>query len=263
LKQIAWNGRGCSLDKFRKIASTAAIVVGVAVTVGYALGLHAAFADQIDPLHGFCVAPLTCSDNGTVTAITTTNLPTFGFDKSPESGSGLFYLDALVPNSVAGAGSESFNINGTYTGNSSAQSVNMGDWTSGDLTKYLGRSTSPSNPLSGWLPTTQQYQSKATGYYVYDFSFGSVNFSKDNPLFSSKFAYPAGTIITAFLCASQSKGKCTSWVSTAQSCALAVEYVAKKIPEPASISLFVVGLMGAARLRRRKADSARGEVSFG
>lgn len=215
--------------------------------------------DSYDPLHGFCVSPLDCQDNGIVTPITTTDTPTFGFSKSPDSGSGMFFLDVLIPNSVANASTQSITISGINTGNATATGVQMGNWTSGDLTAFLGRSTSPTNPLDGWLPTTQQFQKTATGYIVYDFTFGNVSYGQGKPpTFSSTFAYPAGTIITAFLCASTSGGKCTSWVSTAQSAALAVEYQAKKIPEPASLVVLLVGLLGISAVRLRRTKAAAG-----
>src|SRR5260370_37430397 len=95
----------------------------VAATLWLGLGIwpQPALADKIDPLHGFCVAPLDCSDNGTVTPITTTNTPDFGFYKSPNRGSGEFYLDVLIPNSLSGAGSESFSISGTEIGRASCR----------------------------------------------------------------------------------------------------------------------------------------------
>jgi hypothetical protein len=89
---------------------------------------------------------------------------------------------------------------------------------------------------------------------VYDFKFGKVNFGNNKgPLFSSNFAYPAGTIITAFLCARKAKGKCISWVSTAQSAALEITYNPHKVPEPASIWLFALGVFGLSLVRTRTA----------
>ncbi len=240
--------------KFLNLGMAAAVCLGL----GLGISPQRALADDIDPLHGFCVAPDTCSDNGTVTPILD-RTPNFGFTKSPDSGSGQFYIDVLIPNNVSGAGTESFSISGVGTGNGSASSVGMGNWNTGDLTDFLGRSTAPPNPLTAWLPTTNAFQPSATGYQVYDFSFGTVNFSKKDPTFSSSFSYPAGTIITAFFCDSFGQsGACTDWVSTAQSAALAIE---KRgiipAPEPMTLSLFGIGLLGmGAFSRRRKAKKA-------
>jgi len=218
-------------------------------------------------LHIGCVAPLTCNDNNVVTPITTTNTPKFLFLEDPSKNSGTFYLDVLIPNNVSGAATESFSVSGTNTGNSSVSVTSpVGNWISGDLTDFLGRSTSPPNPLNAWLPTTQTYQPGATGYDVYDFDFGEVDFSANDPSFSSSFAYPEGTIIVGFLqyCATTTKhGTSTTTcdlVSTAQSAAGAIEFTNNtNVPEPATWALLLGGLIGVstlARYTRRSASKA-------
>src|SRR5215469_2304295 len=185
-------------------------------------------------LHIGCVAPLTCNDNNVVTPITTTNTPKFLFLEDPSKNSGTFYLDVLIPNNVSGAATESFSVSGTNTGNSSVSVTSpVGNWISGDLTDFLGRSTSPPNPLNAWLPTTQTYQPGATGYDVYDLDFGEVDFGVSDPTFDSSFAYPAGTIIVGFLefCATTKHGTSCDTVSTAQSAAGAIEFGSTTIPE--------------------------------
>jgi len=204
-------------------------------------------------LHFDCVSPLSCSDNGTVTPVKTTNTPNFDFVEDPSKNSGTFFLDVLIPNSVSGAASESFSVSGANTGNLSVSVTSpVGNWTSGDLTDFLGRPTSPPNPLNAWLPTTQTYQPGATGYDVYDLDFGEVDFGVSDPTFDSSFAYPAGTIIVGFLefCATTKHGTSCDTVSTAQSAAGAIEFGSTTIPESPTWALLFASLFGAGAMAR-------------
>ena len=51
------------------------------VTVATILGLGTAWGQTFDPLHGFCWGSSSCSDNGTVTPVST-NPVNFGFESS-------------------------------------------------------------------------------------------------------------------------------------------------------------------------------------
>lgn len=220
-----------------------------------ALSLMATYQPaSADAMHVFCTSPTpTCTDNGSITP-TSTNPPTFGFTKSPDSGLGNFYLIVLIPNNISGADTQSWSINGTYTGNASASSflTDTTDWTSGQLDAYLGISASPTNPIGAFLPLTQSYEPSATGYFVYGFNFGSVNFGTNDPLFATSYVFPVGSIVTAFF----DKTDCTRncWVATANSSSLIITdgTPPPPLPEPATLSLVGAGLLGVRYLRRKR-----------
>lgn len=206
-----------------------------------------------DAMHVFCTSPTpACLDNGSITP-TSTNPPTFGFKKSPDSGLGTFMLEVLIPNNVAGANAQSFSVNGTYTGSASVASTlaSASAWTSGQLDTYLGISASPTNPIGAYLPLTQVYQPSATGYFVYSFNFGSVNFATNDPLFATSYAFPVGSIVAAFFDKADCERDC--WVATANSSSLIVTSERKGVPEPATLSLIGAGLIGLRTIRRKRA----------
>jgi hypothetical protein len=241
------------------------IVVTAALLLGAGLDIKNAEAGA---LHGFCVAPTpTCSDNGQITPTTSTS-PDFGFLASPNNGSATFYLEALIPNDVSGAGTESFSITGTNTANAVVSSVKIGSssWTTGQLDSYLGISASPANPIGAFLPLTQGYDPSATGYVDYQFDFGNVTFgSVTDPTFSTDFSFPEGTIITAFADTVTTSCKthkgvttCTDhndWTATANSAALIIDSPPPTpVPEPSSAPALVGSLMLFAFAVRRRAE---------
>jgi len=212
-----------------------------------------------DALHVFCTSPTpTCTDNGSITP-TSTNPPTFGFTKSPDTGSATFYLEVLIPDNVIGADTQSFSITGTNTGNGSVLSSLFGSsaWSSGQLDAYLGISAQPTNPIGAYLPLTQAYQPSATGYFVYEFNFGAVNFGSNNPTFVTSFIVPIGSIVTAFSKTVVCNGNnCSdSWTATANSSSLLITNGTPppSLPEPATLSLLGAGLIGMRFLKRKRA----------
>jgi hypothetical protein len=193
-------------------------------------------------LHGVCTPACSEATIGGNDITPTPNLDNFGFISSNGKGKGDFYLEVLVPN-TPNQDALNFMIDGTNTANTSVNSVLKGEWDSGKLTNFLGYDASPKGPLNSFLGATQVYAGSATGYFVYEFKFGAVNFKTGQPTFSADFTVPEGTVVVAYLRTCKD-GSC-DWTSTAQSAALFVT------PEPASIALVGAGLL-AVRLRKRK-----------
>lgn len=236
----------------------AAMISTVAVVAPFTLFSAPASADTI---HVNCtqIAP-NCVDNGSITP-TSLNPATFSFDKQggADLDTGTFFVEVLIPNNVGSAASLNFSLTGTNTGvgllNSSVFSATA--WTSGQLDAYLTRSATPTNPIGAFLPLTQTYQPGATGYYVYDFNFGSVNFGVNDPSFTVGTTLPVGTIVAAFLHTCKKNDACTApndWVGTPNSAALILTDGGKPpvLPEPATLSLVGAGLIGVRYLRRKR-----------
>ncbi|HVZ69540.1 MAG TPA: PEP-CTERM sorting domain-containing protein [Rhizomicrobium sp.] len=233
----------------------------VAGTIFSALAaLSVSSSASADTLHVFCTSPTpACLDNGDITP-TSTNPPTFGFEhKPPGKGAGTFYLEVLIPNDVLNADSLSIAISGTNTFVSSLTPGVFSSiaWVSGQLDTYLGIAASPTNPIGAYLPLTQFYDPSATGYFVYQYNFGAVNFGTNDPTFSTSFVFPVGTVINAFLKeTSCKKDVCTdSWTATANSASLLITdgRTPPPLPEPATLSLLGAGLIGMRYLRRKRA----------
>lgn len=198
-------------------------------------------------LHGFCNDPLACSDNGTNTPLG--NSTTFGFTASAGPTTGTLLLDILTPNNLGSGGS--YSITGTQGGASNNQSISgtatlfsSTAWTSGKLADYLSISASPNNPIGAYLPTTQTFDSSATGFFVYQDNLGSNTLqpnsnSSAGPLFDA-LSLPQGSYIVAFL---EPTGS-TSYQATANSGALLADKKSSSVPEPASLALFGSALAG-------------------
>ena len=222
-----------------------------------ALGTTPLMAQTLDdPLHGVCFSPTAaCTDNGTVTP-TGSNQPNFGFTISPGPQTGDFLIVVLVPNNDT---ISNFMVTGTQggTANTSLISANATlfsstAFTSGDLGTYLGLTSSPANPIGGFLPTTNKFDAGATGYFVYVADLGQTKVSANGgasagPKLTITTSLPNGASIVSFL--KPATGGTT--VATALSGQLSIE--GAQTPEPTSMLLMGSGLLGLGGvLRRRK-----------
>lgn len=172
------------------------------VLVGAGLAASVASADN---LHVACVSPTTCSANPT--DITLFNNPAkFEVGLKGDlsgTGSGDFYLIALVPNNEVLGFSES--ISATHTANSSVSPTDAGAFTSGALNGVLDNISNGfsglgnGHPLSSYLNATQiaGVDPSATGYEVFTYAFGLVNLPT-LPVFSTGVS-PLGTVFTSIM----------------------------------------------------------------
>jgi hypothetical protein len=206
-------------------------------------------------IHTLCVSPTPdCQDNGSITPVTD-NTPNFGFEEKGGSDTGHFYLQVLIPDNVLNGDSLSMTIDGVNTSIASQTPgvFNTTAWTSGQLDTYLGISASPTNPIGAYLPLTQFYQPSATGYFVYQYDFGTVSFGSNDPTFSTNFQLPIGTVINGFFHIADCDQKC--WLATPNSQSLIISdpnHPPPPLPEPATLSLFGAGLLGFRFLKRKR-----------
>jgi len=217
-------------------------------------------------LHGWCGsgATSTCLDNGTNTP-TSVNPPNpFGFTGSSAGETGDFLIDILVPNNLSSP--SSFSITGGATGTATLFSSTA--WISGQLDAYLGISASPTNPIGNYLgpcaaatPCTKNVDPGATGFFVYQADLGTNTLAgasgPPSQLLNLNTALPLGSFIVAFL--NQGTAGAPNWQGTANSGAIFETSGSNlpRVPEPASLLLLGVGMMGVAGFAWRKGRTTK------
>ena len=230
------------------------------LTVVGSLSLMISIASA-DNIHVMCVSPSTCAPNGTDLSLSN-NPSTFEYGLQGNltgTGSGDFWLIALVPNNEVPGFNAS--ISATHTATSPGVRTDAGAFTGNGGTELSTVLDNIANgfsglgnghPLSSYLDATQTVDAAATGYEVFLYGFGLVNFSSTtNPIFTDQ-AMPLGSVFTALVTADGTKNVT---FDSPNSEGLLVAHTST-VPEPREYSaLLLLGMVGFFGFARRRSQA--------
>jgi hypothetical protein len=199
------------------------------------------------------------------------NPPIFGFSAGGHDATGTVLIDILVPDNLSLP--SSFVISGPLLGASTftatlfdtnGASPGTPAWTTGDLAAYLHLPpgpppVTPANPIGAFLPTTQDFQPTADGFYVFQANIGSVtlpaNPGDDASLLTLDQTLGLGSYVVAFI--TQDEGR--TFGATAPSGAILEDAV----PEPATWAMMLLGFggIGVAMRRGRRKNALLAQIA--
>jgi PEP-CTERM motif len=121
------------------------------------------------------------------------------------------------------------------------------------LDSYLGISASPTQPIGAYLPSTQAFQSSATGFFVYAADLGTQTLpsnsgASNSDLLTLNKQLLQGSYVVAFLNSSN---------ATANSGAIFETGRMSSTPEPSTWAMMLLGFAGLGFVGYRKAHGHR------